>query len=79
MNYLPLDKHRRNVYMIIVTKDEFKKLRESIGYSQARLSTEMDLTIRSLTRWETGEVAIPKIAELALRYIADRARIKRRR
>jgi len=79
LNYLPLDKHRRNVYMIIVTKGEFKKLRESIEYSQARLSTEMDVTIRSLTRWETGEVAIPKIAELALRYIADRTKKKRRR
>ncbi len=65
--------------MRIVTKGEFKTLRKSIGYSQARLSKEMDVTIRSLTRWETGEVAIPKIAELALRYIADRTKKKRRR
>ena len=61
-----------------VTKNEFTKLRRSIDYTQARLSKEMDVTIRSLTRWETGEVAVPKIAELALRYIADRAKKKRR-
>jgi len=62
-----------------VTKNEFTKLRRSIDYTQAKLSKEMDVTIRSLTRWETGEVAVPKIAEFSLRYIADRARKKRRR
>ncbi len=62
-----------------VTKNEFTKLRRSIDYTQARLSKEMDVTIRSLTRWETGEVAVPKIAEIALRYIADRTKKKRRR
>jgi len=61
-----------------VTKNEFTKLRRSIDYTQARLSKEMDVTIRSLTRWETGEVVVPKIAELALRYIADRAKKKGR-
>jgi len=62
-----------------VTKNEFTKLRRSIDYTQARLSKEMDVSIRSLTRWETGEVAVPKIADLALRYIADRTKKKRRR
>ncbi len=65
--------------MMSVTKNEFTKLRRSIDYTQARLSKEMDVTIRSLTRWETGEVAVPKIAELALRYIADRPKKERRR
>jgi len=62
-----------------MTKGEFKELRESIGYTQVRLSKEMDVTIRSLTRWETGEVAVPKIAELSLLYIADRTKGERRR
>jgi DNA-binding transcriptional regulator YiaG len=53
-----------------VTKYEFKRLRESIKYTQARLSEEMEVTIRTLTRWENGEVEIPKMAELALRFIA---------
>ena len=65
--------------MCSVTKKEFKKLRESSGYTQARLSQEMDVTIRTLTRWETGEVQIPKIAEIALKAIARQAREKGRR
>jgi len=52
-----------------VTKSDFKKLRESIGYSQARLSKEMDVTIRTISRWETGEVKIPKVVEIAIRTI----------
>jgi transcriptional regulator with XRE-family HTH domain len=45
--------------MIFVTGKEFRKLRRSAGFSQAQLSSEMDVTIRSLTRWETGETPIP--------------------
>ena len=63
----------------VVTKDEFKKLRESIGYTQARLSEEMDITIRTITRWENGEVEIPKVVELALRSIVKKETAKRRR
>jgi transcriptional regulator with XRE-family HTH domain len=59
-----------------MTGPQFKKLRESIGYSQARLSKEIDVTIRSLTRWETGETPIPKIAEIALKHVVSAAKSK---
>ena len=72
MLILGLDVNRRCVYIGNVTGNEFKKLRESIGHTQASLSKEIDVTIRSLTRWETGETPIPKIAELALKYVAQR-------
>lgn len=62
-----------------MTGSEFKKLRESIGYTQASLSKEIDVTIRSLTRWETGETPIPKIAELALKYVAERNQGRKQR
>lgn len=62
-----------------MTGNEFRKLRESIDYTQARLSKEIDVTIRSLTRWETDETPIPKIAELALKYIAEKQRAERKR
>jgi len=62
-----------------VTKDEFKKLRESISYTQAKLSEEMDITIRTITRWENGEIEIPKVVELALRSIVKKETAKRRR
>lgn len=56
-----------------MTKHEFKKVRRSIGYSQAKLAQEMDLFIRTISRYETGEIQIPKVTELALRYIAEKA------
>ena len=62
-----------------MTKDEFKKLRESISYTQAKLSEEMDITIRTITRWENGEIEIPKVVELALRSIVKKETAKRRR
>ena len=65
--------------IMFVTKDEFKKLRESIGYTQAKLSEEMGITIRTITRWENGEIEIPKVVELALRSIVKKETAKRRR
>jgi transcriptional regulator with XRE-family HTH domain len=62
-----------------MTKHEFKKVRKSIGYSQAKLAQEMDLFIRTISRYETGEIEIPKVTELALRYIAEKAKRQERR
>ncbi len=53
-----------------MTPREFAKLRKSIGYSQSQLAREMDLYVRSISRWETGEIPLPKLAELALLYLA---------
>jgi transcriptional regulator with XRE-family HTH domain len=55
-----------------VTGNEFRRLRRTAGYSQSQLAREIDVTIRSLTRWETGETPIPKIAELALKYTIEK-------
>ena len=63
----------------LVTGSEFQRLRKAGGYSQSQLSREIDVTIRSLTRWETGETPIPKIAELALRYVVEKRRGKAKR
>jgi transcriptional regulator with XRE-family HTH domain len=52
--------------------EAFAKLRLEAGFTQAELSRELDVTIRSITRWETGETPIPKLAELALRYVIEK-------
>jgi transcriptional regulator with XRE-family HTH domain len=57
-----------------MTKQQFKMLRKTIGYSQAKLAEEMDLFIRTISRYETGELKIPKVTELAMRYIAGKAK-----
>jgi DNA-binding XRE family transcriptional regulator len=62
-----------------VTKDEFKELRTKAGHTQATLAKEMGVHLRTVTRWEIGEVIVPRVVELALRYIAEHAQKKRRR
>ncbi len=54
-----------------MTSDDFKKLRKAAGYTQATLAKEMGVHLRTVTRWEIGEIIIPRVVELALRYIAD--------
>ena len=56
-----------------MTKGQFRELREAIDYSQAKLAKEMGVTVRTITRWETGEFPIPRIAELALRSVVREA------
>ncbi len=74
-----MTENRQNAYNSKVTKDEFKRLRKSAGHTQVSLSREMGVHLRTVTRWEIGEVVIPRVVELALLYIADRAKRKRRR
>jgi len=62
-----------------VTEDEFRELRKLAGHTQASIAKEMGVHLRTVTRWEIGEVVIPRVVELALLYIADRAKGKRRR
>ena len=62
-----------------MTKREFKELRHSIGYTQAQLAKQFGVYVRSVTRWETGEFPIPKMAELALRYLTEHATKKGKR
>lgn len=60
-----------------MTKDEFKKLREAAGHTQASLAVAMGAHVRTVWRWELGETVIPKVVELALRYIAEHSETAR--
>jgi len=62
-----------------VTKDEFKKLRESAGHTQASLAVAMGVHLLTVWRWELGETIIPKVVELALLYIVEHVKKDRRR
>lgn len=64
---------------IYTTKDEFKQLRKSASHTQASIARELGVHLRTVTRWEIGEVAIPRVVELALRYITGHAKKNRRR
>jgi len=52
-----------------MTGRQFRKTRRDAGYSQAKVARELDVAIRTLTRWEREETPIPKMAELALKYV----------
>jgi DNA-binding transcriptional regulator YiaG len=51
---------------------EFKKLRESIGLSQSQLATELELYVRTISKYENDDLNIPKVTELALRYVVEK-------
>ena len=53
-----------------MSRRQFKALRKTVG-SQRHVAKEMGIYVRSISRWETGEVPLPKIAELALLYLAE--------
>jgi transcriptional regulator with XRE-family HTH domain len=54
-------------------------MRQSIGYSQAKLAKEMGVTTRSITRWEAGEFPVPRLAELGLRFLVQKTNSKKGR
>jgi transcriptional regulator with XRE-family HTH domain len=54
-------------------------MRQSIGYSQAKLAKEMGITVRTITRWEAGEFPVPKLGELALRFLVLQTNSKKGR
>ena len=62
-----------------MSKDEFKKSRQSVGHTQASLAKAIGVHLRTVWRWELGETIIPKVVELALRYIAEHAELTRTR
>ena len=59
--------------------NEFRKLRKVVGLSQKGLSQLIDVSTRGIRRWENGEVTIPRIAELAMYYLAEKHQRKKTR
>ena len=57
---------------------EFKRLRTSIGLSQSQLARELDLYVRTISKYENDDLVIPRVTELALRYIAQVNKKERR-
>ena len=50
-------------------KEELKKWRDKNNFTQAELATKLEVAINTISRWETGERAIPSFLKLALKAI----------
>jgi len=48
---------------------ELTKIRERLKLNQSKLAAELNVQRSTVSRWESGEVSIPKVAELAVRYL----------
>jgi len=59
--------------------DEFRRIRNALKLKQGELSALLDVSERGIRRWEKGETEIPRIAELAMRYVANQKRGKGKR
>jgi transcriptional regulator with XRE-family HTH domain len=57
--------------------NEFKRLRKFLEISQSQLARELDLYVRTISKYENDDLAIPKVTELALRYLVDEKSGKR--
>ncbi len=54
-------------------------MRESMDYSQAELGKLMNTSGRTVRRWETGEIPMPKMAQMAMELIMLKATRKGKR
>jgi transcriptional regulator with XRE-family HTH domain len=54
------------VYITFVSAEQFKKLREKKGYTQAEVARLLKVTVRTVSRWENGDRRVPHIAIMAL-------------
>ncbi len=63
----------------MVTPGRFRSLRESMDYSQAELGKLMNTSGRTVRRWETGEIPMPKMAQMAMELIMLKATRKGKR
>lgn len=55
-----------------MTPTDFKSWRLGLGYSQARAAQVLHKTVRTISRWETGQADIPYTVELSCWLLACR-------
>jgi len=54
-----------------MTARQLAKARERLGLSQAALAERLDVHEMTVSRWERGALAIPTMAALAVRCLAE--------
>ena len=54
------------IVVLTMTAKGFKKQRLEKRYSQSELAKEFGVSVITVSRWERGVVAVPRMAELSL-------------
>lgn len=57
-----------------MTAAKLRKYMEEFGLTQPRLAKGLDVDVRTVRRWVTGESTIPRVVDYALRYMAQNTR-----
>jgi transcriptional regulator with XRE-family HTH domain len=52
-----------------MTGEELRRRRQRLKMTQAELARRVDVQRVTVTRWENGQIAIPRAIELALKEI----------
>lgn len=52
-----------------MTPAELRAKRLKLGLTQTALAKRLDVNIKTIIRWESGAVAIPKVVEIALKSL----------
>ena len=53
-----------------MTPQQLRSLRRKLGLSQRGLAGLLDYDLRTIQRWEAGDMPIPKVVELALKNVS---------
>lgn len=54
-----------------MTSTTFRRLREKLGLSQAKLAARIGVSTNTIYRWEVGAVAVPPPVGILLRMLVD--------
>lgn len=56
-----------------MTPRQLKMARRRLGWSQAQLAEALEVHAMTVSKWEREEQPIPKMAELAIRWLESQA------
>lgn len=52
-----------------MTADEFKAWRKGAGYTQGEVAELLDFVLRTVQKWESGELPVPQVVAMAITTI----------
>lgn len=55
-----------------ITAKELEAIRERLGLTQAELAEQFGVTLRTYSRWASGNATIPLVVSLAAKYLAKK-------